>query len=289
MKLLNEYVEKKLVIKNGTWYTYQVNGKLVKLQKTKANESLIKLKEAGKLETLEPVTQKPGDKPVKKKSQGSKTEKLNNQESNSKYSKFLGLVKDVKPNSDATKLTIYINGIDTRDVNHPMIAKCPLTFRWMLKADTVVNNSKGTSINKGWVVISKEALKGTDIEITTEADHTPEDDSYTVGDLIMCCQDNEYYRKKKAKEVISNSMRIAVSKEQRNEFSKAQTKNPDINAVNANYTGETNKANKVQTESMAQSGMSAQQIQENLETMVDMDPEKALSALSSVKASANDF
>jgi hypothetical protein len=153
-KLFEKLKNEKLVIKKGPWY-YYVNGdntttqlsnkleisidKAIEIYEGKENTTPPSIK--GNLQSGTPKTQNELDEAPKK---------ITSKE-NDKFAELLGLTDNTRPYVEAGLLDIYIEGVNSKRANYPLITKCPLYFLWKLKVDNVDNGSGFT--NRGSIVV----------------------------------------------------------------------------------------------------------------------------------------
>lgn len=177
-------------------------------------------------------SKKSGSNPTKEPSKSLNKALSEKGEDAGQWGKLLGTVQDINPSLGKDSLKIYINGIDADLKDHPTIKACPLTFRWRKKEDNVKNGDQIT--NKGYMVLSKRAVKAQNIPIRVNKDDTPEEDFYSVAEVVLCFTSKKDYERRKLEQSIRDTLRPREEKDRRNEFAKAQSK-LDAHTAKRNY------------------------------------------------------
>lgn len=265
---IEQLIEKELVIKKGNWYYTNDGDNKVTLGNTKEKA----FEKYHQIEGKRPAPSKkasgnPEPEPIigvgksrgepqqlpKKLDEALEENEVTSQEEAGMYADLLGLAKDISPNVGKGALNVLLNGVNIKLNNHPVIKKSPLVFRWLAKENNVKNGSKLT--NKGYIVLSKELVKKSGLKIEVKKDDSPNEDHYSVGVLCLCYTNKKDYERRHLHLELDSITRAKKSRDNRNEFSRQQSKTDTHTAV-ANYSG----ADKVDSE-LIPSGLSAEEKQ----------------------------
>jgi len=149
------------------------------------------------------------------------------------FAAFLGDVEKLSITESGRNNTIFIDGVKSTHESDPAVKRCPLHFRWRKKANSVKDGNSFT--NGGYVVLSKKIMGQATFKLTVSRDDTPNEDFYTVGELVLCCTNKVNFQTRKLEAVLKSIKRPQEVKKQRNEFAKQQAKNTDVVAVTENY------------------------------------------------------
>jgi hypothetical protein len=221
-------VEQKKIERKGAYYIYSIEGNEVNLGKGRAEA----IRNLGNV--LDP-SRKSKQADALTENQGGNLEKDNPTE----FEELLGMIEDIDPNQEGTQdLDIYINNVDSRLHDHPVIKAFPLSLRWRTKTLNVDSGS-GLVKNQGYTVLRKDypGLKDSrgNYIIKVSRDDTPNTNFWSVNDLVLCAikktQYEERTKKKEAKVMIQDK----VIKEQRDNFAKDMSKVSDVNQVISSY------------------------------------------------------
>jgi len=230
---LDLYVESKLVEKKNAWYYY--NNKSIGNGKAKAEIKLKEMIASGEVPKL-PEASKNTLKPLNGALSDNKNDKENLEEEESLEEIYGPLAKqlgDISSRKKGGRFKVFVFGVDSRLNNHETVKKCPYVFRWNSKKNNV---RSGTTIyNDGWTVLSKKNIKANQRTgkawLTVARDDSPDEDSYTVKDYILCYAEKAQFKLKKAKMVMENMVRTSNMADKRQEKSeqlaKMSTDNPE--------------------------------------------------------------
>jgi len=224
--ILQEYIDNKIVIRNGSWYNYINGDKNIQLGKGKeeAQMGLLKLltEQNETIEQNENTSENQNLQPVKN------NPKLNNENNESDndndiYGSMASDVGDISSRGKSGRFRVYINGIDSRLKQHPEIKKCPYVFR---HNDIKLNIMSGKNKkNGGWTVFSKSRHNKINPKtgaqwLSVARDDSQEEDYYQVGGTVLCFASKSQFELKKGKMTLENIQRSGRESDKRMEQSK---------------------------------------------------------------------
>jgi hypothetical protein len=280
--ILQTYINNKIVEKNDTGYIIKLGDQDVFLHKRKdyAEKALIENIEEGKVADLtcgEPVpvkddkkeqaqqTEEPEKTPSSdletKESNGLETitpENQNKKESNLSEEEELylqsleqmsGKLGNIKQRGKAGKFEVFVLGVSTKSVNHPVIKSHPYVYRHCISTKNVKSGS--TILNDGWTVLSKADIKPDPRTgkkwLSVAHDDSPEEDFFTIGKTILCYASRKDFNEKKGELVIGNINRVAktLDKRQEESYKAAAVSDQNVESSLSVYT-ESNRASQSQ-------------------------------------------
>lgn len=221
-----EYLDKGLIYRDKTWYYYKDGDKSIPLGNNEAR-SKEKLSSylAGKSTAELSVTAKPIGQ-VETATLGTQEEPkaTSISEDEFDYEGLLSHVMDIDPNmKKGTDLDIFIDGVDSRLKEHPVVKSFPLSFYWMRKDKNVSNganlisNNQYTVVSKSWKQLKKA---NGEYRIRVNKDDSPREDYFSVGELVLCVCKKEQYEQKKKQQDAKTLIVSAYHQQTRNEKAK---------------------------------------------------------------------
>jgi hypothetical protein len=247
----NELVKQKSIQRRGAYYIYTVEGKETVLGKSKEQAIL----ELGNVldpseisKQAEALTSVVGGNPEK--------------DNPTEFEELLGFIEDIDPNQEgAQDLDIYINGVDSRLNDHPVIKAFPLSLRWRTKSQNV-ESGDGLIKNQGYTVLRKDypgLKRDGKFIIKVSRDDSPNTNFWSVNDLVLCAMKKTQYEDRVKRDEAKVMMQDKVVKEQRDNFAKEMSKVSDVRQVMAGYDGVNQSGRSNHIEASALKGVSATQ------------------------------
>lgn len=256
----NELLKEKSVQRSGANYIYIVDGVKTTLGRSKveAIEALGNIldPDGASRQANAPTVSKAGN-PVKDNPTG--------------FEELLGMIEDIDPSQEgAQDLDIFINGVDSRLNDHPVIKAFPLSLRWRTKAQNVDSGS-GLVKNQGYTVLRKDypGLKNKDGQyvIKVSRDDSPNLNHWSVNDLVLCAMKKTQYEDRIKRDEAKVMLHDKVEQEQRNNFAKEMSKVSDVSQVVSQYTGINQMGRAAHVEQSALKGISATQANAMLDNL----------------------
>jgi len=175
---------------------------------------------------------------------------------------LLDHIHDFDPKMEAgSDLDVFIDGVDSRLDNHATVKGFPLQFYWM-KKDHNVQNGSGLITNKQYTVVSKSwpqiKLPNGKYRITVQRDDTPNEDFFSIQELVLCCCKKHQFLEKKKRLVATELLRSKLSEEQRNEKAKSIANLSNVDQIVGALNSENSSGRQMQAEHLSNNkGMSA--------------------------------
>jgi hypothetical protein len=223
--MLKEYVKAKLVDLRGASYYYKDKTQEIRLGKGKAEsrQTLRRLVQAGKIDKIEKQEELIKEEEIKDESREDKLVELPRLSENKKltdtkdipqdiddiYKELASKIGDIEAHQKGGRFYAYVQGIDIRLKDHPIIKRCPYVFR---PKKMKTNVADGESINnEGWTVLSKAWVKPDPKTgkawFMPRRDDTPNQDYYRVGDYVWCVANKTGFERKKAKLALKSKLK----------------------------------------------------------------------------------
>lgn len=216
------------------------------------------------------------------------------------YENILGTIYDINPTmSEASALDVKVfdpvskTYIDSRLVQHRAIKRLNREFAWV--RDKAKRKSGEDYVSNSYTVIKKTdhlvTIDGKKVMlIETGSDDTPNEDFWTVGNLVLAAAKLDQMVRKRLTTVVKRKIANRKEKSARNEFSKTQAMKSDFDEILASLEKEVNRdiskvrSNLSDTQNIQANAKAVDtKIElEKISRLVENDPVDALTALNSL-------